>query len=66
MFTERLSRETRQLGLPVIEVDTALTEEALEGAGGGSVRAREGAADRMTAGGGQPDRRRQQEDGPNG
>ena len=31
MFTERLSREARQPGLPVIEVDTAVTEEALQG-----------------------------------
>ena len=57
----RLRRETRQLGLPVIEVDTAVTEEALE--------ARVAAAfglGRAPDAGGQLDRRRQQEDGPNG
>ena len=33
MFTERLSREARQLGLPVIEVDTAVTGGGSAGAG---------------------------------
>ena len=61
LFTERLSRETRRLGLPVIEVDTAVTEEALEG------RVAEAfGLGRAPEAGGQPDRRRQQEDGPNG
>ena len=61
LFTERLGRETRQLGLPVIEVDTAVTEEALEA----RVAATFGLG-RAPEAGGQLDRRRQQEDGPNG
>ena len=55
------ARETRQLGLPVIEVDTAVTEEALQG------RVAEAfGLGRAWEAGGQLDRRRQHEDGPNG
>ncbi len=50
MFTERLRRETRQLGLPVIEVDTAMTEEAVEGRVAAAFGLGRGARGRRAAG----------------